>query len=289
MEVRKMRLRRLLLPLVLVPLLALPPLTIAEERQPGWYDTAELSLVVTSGNSEGSALGFKNLAERIWPEAALTIKAGAVRVESTTFTRFATGTPSSFVVVENETSELTAEQYFLNGRYDHELSERLLAYGGLGWDRNRPSGIANRYGAEAGLGHTWISQETASWKTFYGLTLTKQEDVFEVPGADDTFLGARLGSDYKRKIGAADYANLLTVDVNGEETDDWRADMTNSLAVSFTDRLALKASLQWLYDHQPAFAAVPLLDGLGADTGARVPFELDDLDTVFTTSLVVKF
>jgi hypothetical protein len=33
----------------------------------------------------------------------------------------------------------------------------------------------------------------------------------------------------------------------------------------------------------------PLLDSPGADTGVRVPFELDELDTVFTTSLVVKF
>jgi hypothetical protein len=46
-------------------------------------------------------------------------------------------------------------------------------------------------------------------------------------------------------------------------------------------KLALKVTLQWLYDNQPAALAI-------SPTG-EVLAEADDLDTVFTASLVINF
>jgi hypothetical protein len=59
--------------------------------------------------------------------------------------------------------------------------------------------------------------------------------------------------------------------------------------VVLNKRLALKVSLQFLYDNQPSFEELPLFDTAGVDTGTAVLAELDELDTVFTSSLVMSF
>ena len=111
--------------------------------------------------------------------------------------------------------------------------------------------------------------------------------MVEVPDQDGSFVGVRLGWDYLHNFGASTtYANILILDDNLEDTSDWRGDMVNSLTVTMTKRLALKASLKWLYDAQPSFEAVPLQDVLGVPTGELALVELENLDTIFTTSLV---
>lgn len=262
----------------------------ADGKVEGWFDSAELSYVLTAGNSEASTLGFKNTLSRVWTDSLFTLKAGAVRADATTFSRTAVGTPESFTVIETDDNNLTAESYFLNGRYLHDITERFFWYGGLGWDRNRFAGIDSRFIAEAGVGNTWIQNDNTVFKTAYAATYTDQTDVLELPNTEGSFAGLRLSSDFLHKFGtSATYANALVLDENLDETDDWRADMVNSVAVSMSRRLALKASLQWLYDNQPSFLQVALVDSLGVPTGLTVPVELDELDTVFTTSLVINF
>ena len=123
------------------------------------------------------------------------------------------------------------------------------------------------------------------------MTYTDQEDVVAVPGSD-TFAGARFSWEYVDGIGdQTTYSNALVVDQNLDDTDDLRGDMVNSLSVSMNERLALKVSLRWLYDKQPSFVSVLLFDALppgGALIGSR-PVELDELDTIFTASLVINF
>ena len=263
-----------------------------EEKKLGWSDAAELSYVMTSGNAEASTLGLKNTLTYEAEESTFTLKAAAVRAEASTFLRRAVGTPTDFVLIEQETSDLTAENYMLAGRYERDITERFFWYAGAGWDRNRFSGIDSRTVVEGGLGNTWIDREDLTFKTSYAGTWTKQEDVVELPDADDSFLGLRLSWEYEHLFGeATTYTNDLVFDENLDETSDWRADMVNSVTVSMTKRLALKASLQWLYENEPAFAAAPLFDPLdptGPPIGV-VPFELDELDTIFTTSLVINF
>ena len=66
--------------------------------------------------------------------------------------------------------------------------------------------------------------------------------------------------------------------------------MVNSIAVTMTGRLALKASLQVLFDNQPAFDLVEVRGPAPASMplGVSVPIELDDIDTIFTTALVIN-
>jgi len=256
---------------------AVPAVRAAEAT--GWTDTAEFSFVGTDGNAKSTSLGFKNTLGRKWDASAVTFRAGGIRVRTATFNRTATGG----VVTETETEATTAESYFANGRYDRKITERLFWFGGAGWDRNEPAGIRNRYIAEAGVGHVWRDTDDVKFKTGYGVTFTDEEDT---SGFGDNFAGARLSWDYANKFGAnTTYTNVFTADLNLDETSDWRADMANGLAVAMSARLALKVGLQLLYDNQPAFVLVPdTLDPL-----TPVPFELDELDTILTVSLVVDF
>jgi putative salt-induced outer membrane protein YdiY len=134
-----------------------------------------------------------------------------------------------------------------------------------------------------GAGRSWFDEDTRRFKTDLGLTYTIQEDVVENPDADDSFVGLRGSYDFFKKLTeTTDFTSALIVDENLNATEDLRADWTNSLAVAMSDRLALKASLQLLFDNDPAFTAVPL-----GDTEVLTP--LGKTDSVFTVAIVANF
>ncbi len=101
----------------------------------GWKDTAEFAFVATSGNSESSTLGFSNKLWREWGVSRFETNAKAVRAESRTEPRFAVGTPTDFDVEEPDT-QLSAENYFLDVRYDRKITQRTLWLGGVEWARD---------------------------------------------------------------------------------------------------------------------------------------------------------
>ena len=259
-----------------------------------WQDTAELSYVVTAGNSKTDTLGFKNKLWRQWVSSSFALNAGGVRANATTTTIFALGTPHNFDVTEKNNSDLTAESYYLNGRYEHKISDAFYWFVSAGWDRNRFAGVENRYTGVAGVGNIWSDTDRHKFRTDYALTFTRQIDVVRNPSVDGTFLGARIASSYFQKCGANTiYTNDLVLDENLDDTADFRANMINGLSVAMSKRLSLKVSLQWLYDHRPSFESVDLYDPLapppgGAKTGT-VLVALDTLDTIFTTSLAINF
>jgi putative salt-induced outer membrane protein YdiY len=261
-----------------------------DEASEGWAAKADLSFVRAAGNATAETLGLKGTVTRKWEQGALTLKAEGLRAESVETRRLAVGEPEDFVLVEERLSQLTAERYLLNVRYDHKISERFLWHLGVGWERNRFSGIENRSLALGGLGTVWLDREGRKFKTAYAVTVTRQEDVEPLPGADITFVGVRLSWDLALGLGEnGSYTNTLVLDQNLEQTSDFRGDMVNSIAVAVSKRLALKLSLQWLYDHSPALASVPLESGSGSAAPQTVSVELKSFDTIFTTSVVVSF
>lgn len=267
-----------------VLLLLLPGVLAGQEERPlGWSDVAELTLVFTGGNASSRTFGFKNTAEHLWEKASFKLSLGGVRTESGRTTRTATGTPDDFEVSESTQTDVTAENYFLKGRLDRTLGESSFLYGGADWDRNTFAGIQNRYGFVSGAGRAWFDEEARRLKTDLGLTYTIQEDVVEAPGADDAFFGLRGSYDYFRELTeTTELTSTLVLDQNLNETEDLRADWTNAIAVAMSERLALKAGLQLLYDNHPALTAVPL-----GDTEVLTP--LGKVDSVFTVAIVANF
>ena len=259
-----------------------------EEKEVGWSDTAELTAVFTGGNARASTLGFKNDLVRNWEDAALVLSVGALRAESTTFARAAVGgSPANFQVTTDSVSALTAESYYTRGQYDRNLNARTFWYAGGGWDRNTFAGVQNRYSGGGGLGNTWVDTDQSTFKTGYGLTYTRQEDVV---GTDATFGGLRLSYGYRRQLTATtEFTSVLVADESLNETADFRTDLINAIAVSMSSQLALKVSWQLLYDRQPSLVALPLFGLGGAPTGDTVFVELDTVDNLLTFALVATF
>lgn len=260
----------------------------AEEKKLGWAGSAELALVNASGNSEASTFSLRGDLTRTWADSLLKFEAGALRAEQTTVERRAVVGPLGEVTVfEVEDTETSAENYLLRGQYDRNITERFFAFGGAGWERNEPTGIEDRYYVVAGVGNVWADTEAYENRTGYGLAYNREE---ETSGNEEDFLSLRLTWNFLRKLTATTtFTNDLIADENLDETSDYRLENLSSLAVAMSERLALKVSLQLVYDNEPAFVAVPIEFLNGDPTGESVPVQLEELDTILSAALVVSF
>ncbi len=259
------------------------------EKKLGWQDKGELALVLTSGNSETSTFGFRNALSRIWTDAELHIEVAGLRTETATVTATPVGTSADdFVLQEESSSTLTAENYLARAKYDRTLRPRLYVYGTGGWDRNVFAGIENRYNAAGGVGNIWQDREDVRFRTDYGISVTHQIPTL---GSEVTFAGLRLSADLMRKLSASTtFTHLTIAEENLDETDDFRLDSLTALAVAMTDRLALQVSLKFLFDNVPSFVEADLLSPItGLPAGILVPVQADKLDTLFNVALVVNF
>jgi putative salt-induced outer membrane protein YdiY len=262
-----------------------------EEEALGWTNKAELSLVSTRGNSETDTLGFGATLVRNMPHSTLSLNGRGLRAGSTSTSRRAVGTsPEDYDIVETTSSLVTAEQYSLGARYEAEVSRTLFWHIGLRWERHELAGFGDRVSGAAGVGHEWWDGEGSRFRTDYALTYTSQTDLVPMPGLDDTFLGLRVSYDFWRRLTATtELGSTLVVDHNLDESEDLRGEATNWLSVAINDRLALKLSLEILYDDLPALGILALELPDGAPTGDTVTFPLEEMDTLITLSLVVDF
>jgi len=257
------------------------------EPPPTWTDNAELSFVLTAGNSESSSFGLRNTLARLFESSSLTFDIGGIRVESGTISRTAVGTgPSDFTVSEVTDRETTAENYFAQLRYDRQLSERTYVYTSGGWVRNRFAGVENRLTGAVGYGINLVKTDQGSFDVDLGVTVSREEPLI---GESVSFGGLRLGWGYTRQVTETTaFASTLVVDENLSDTDDLRADFDNSVAVSISDVFALKTGVRILYDKQPSLESIGLFDAPGGTNIGTVLTPLDKVDTQVTVSLVVS-
>jgi putative salt-induced outer membrane protein YdiY len=273
---------------VLLVLLAVLPTHPVRAQGIDWENAAELSFVSTGGNASSTTFGVKASVTGTGDQSTFKLELGGIRASSDIKTRRATGTPGSFTITETTDSKLTAASYFARARYDRAF-DGVFAFGGAGWDRNTFAGVENRYQVVAGLGRMWIDGESGRLKTDVGGTYTIQRDVSPRPGADDEFFGFRASVEARRRLTAtADYTSTVIADQNLEASEDLRGDWINSVTLTISEGLALKTSLQLLYDAQPANVPVPLFDTGGAPVGT-VSARGEEIDRVATLTLVVRF
>ena len=265
---------------------------VADEKafkldDPGLYANADLSYVLTSGNSSSSSLGFKGDVTRRWAKHALGFATGGIRASSSTDLRYAVGTPDDFEVQSPDAdAETTAESYYGRGRYDYKLSDRLFYTAGAGWERNRFSGIENRWLVDTGVGYIFINNERTSFRGMAGITYTNEEYTVE-DDRDGSFVGARLGWDFRQKLfESTTFTHTLLADENLEDTDDLRVDAQFGLHVAMSSTLGLKVNWRLRWDNSPARSEVPLIWAGGPST-VLAPYK--ELDQGFSVSLVFSF
>lgn len=275
--------------LVLLMIVSTSVRVSAQNEDKKWSDVAEFSYVVAAGNARSATLGFSNKATWEWEKTLLELKLGAIRAESTVYTRRVTSAGPPPVVVRDSDTRLTAENFYLGFQLNRNISNRFFGSISAGWKRNRFSGVENQYSGAAGIGTTWLDKPDHEFRTDYAVTYTSQEDVVPGPEGTRTFAGARLTWSYKKQLtGNTAFGNDLVVDENLKDTEDFRADMINSLQVAMSKNLALKVSLKWLFDNQPSLVTAGDPDGYLAP-GETAQVILEKLDTIFTVSLVVNF
>ncbi len=268
---------------------AFVPASAQEPPPDGWTFNGELTSVFSMGNAEALTFGLGTALENRRGPNLLKFEAGGIRTESVIVTRRAVGTPTDFVIEKDEDREKTAEAYYARARYDRALSARLFTYGGVDWMRNTFAGIDSRFLVAAGAGNIWFDREDSRFRTDYAITYTFQSDVVENPFISTNFPGVRAGWEYWRRFTATtEFDSRLVGDLNLDESDDVRVDFTNSVAVSISDALALKPSLQLLWRNLPALAETPLFGPGGEDLGQTVTSPLEKSDLLFRLALVVK-
>ena len=295
----------------------------ADDDAPGWNNAAELSIVRTGGNADTQTLGFSNTLRVRGTRDRLRLRFDGVRSRAgderylslAPGVRFQPGgRPDEFeTVVVRPPQEPDVEQYFLEGRYDRELGEHFLWHAGASWDRNNDAGIRNRTIVFGGVGNTWIDRESTGLATAYGVSYTSREELVADSAKADHFAGLRIDSDYRQRLGTITSVDgTLTLNVNVTDPSDYSLNTVSGAAVAMTDHLSLRISLQWLYEHQPAFenaaivALVALRDPDGAPGSGDELFETvadggvaielgrgrlrkDGLDTILRTALVISF
>ncbi len=263
----------------------------AQEKKPGllgpWAGTAEVSYVVTGGNTSTSALSIGTSLTRKWARDSLLFKSFILTSQATTTTRTAQGTVDDFVILEDVIKRKVAENYLLSAGYDRRISQKLAGQASISWDRNRFAGVDDRIMVATGFGYAWVEKPRTVVKTSGGLTYTLRQYVGQEM---ESFAGFRLSVNSDQKISeSSSVSTVFIFDDNLKKTADWRFDWTNSVRAAISKSLALKVSLRSFYARVPAVQNLALFDPLGEPTGLFVPYPLKKLDLYWTTSIVINF
>ncbi len=272
--------------------LAAAPAQAAEV--PGWYSTADLSFVLSEGNTRTNTLGVSGDLTRNWLRTSWTTTASFVRTSVGEPTRRAVGNSAADAALENGPRVTKAEKLFADTNFLRRVTERFYWNVGGTFDRDRFAGLDSRVLAKAGVGYMWENRQDARFSTGVAATYTSQQDTVDDPETEDTFAGVQLNADGERRFGDTDqhvYASTLVVDQNLQDTDDLRFNWDNSLAVAMTRRLALQVGVVLAFDNLPQLVEFPLFvrtpQGL-AETSLRIPGRAEKLDTTATVSLVIN-
>ncbi len=257
---------------------------LAQDKPKAWSNQIDLGGVWTSGNSESSNLSLKEAYTWKSDRADFNLNLAAVRADNARITRFAIGTPDDYDVIEDRTRQLSAENYSFGMRYGQKISARTSWFVSTDWARDEIAGLKNRYGLAAGLANVLADGERHKLKTSYGAKWVDEQNVFEPAGFDGSYPALALVLDQWLKVTkTSEYSQRLAIDANTDESKDWRANWNHGFSVSVNGAIAIKLGLTLQYDNQPAFVAVPLQGSTEV-----IALELDELDTIFTTALVIK-
>ncbi|MCP3980077.1 MAG: DUF481 domain-containing protein [bacterium] len=298
----------------------LPQAAVAQDegkKETGWFNSTDLSLVVTEGNSKTETLGFKDTLQRKWERSNFKLYADVVISDTADDVFLQVEEGLSFAPGETltdfDTTEVTpskepdVEKYFIEGRYTNRFGSSKMWNAGASWDRNEDAGILNRYIGFGGIGNVWKDGEQLDLETSYGLSFTDREEETPDPEKEEQFWGFRATVDLDwRMTEATSLGYRLTGNLNLEDKSDYTIDTTGSLSVNMSKHLALKVSLQFLYNSEPAledadiFAYVVFNDltgefeTVGENQGTEIEIgegqvRKEQLDTVFRTSLVINF
>ena len=258
-----------------------------DEPSRAWSNGTELSLVVVSGNSQANTLGFRNVYERRWTRATVTWETGWVRAASRDGDRFAVMQPGGKIEIVEPAIEVDSQRFHSKLGFRQEIDGRHYWFTNFDSVRDEPSNINHLFVGAGGVGTQWADGDRLRFRTEYGVSYSDEALVLE---GQNSFAGYRLA--YALNAGLASAVTVdseLTFDGSFEASDDVRMDWLNGVTVSLSEQVALRSSIRLLFRNTPALQEIDLeAPQLGGVIGT-VEIPKKQLDTSFTTSLVITF
>lgn len=267
--------------LTLFGFIAVDPASAQEAEGPErpWSNTADLSVVITGGNSGVLSIALSDKFTYRWTRSQVVFEAAGLKTRTEERDLVNEGGQ----VEVRERSRTTAEEYALSGRYRYRFYEGAFAFSSAGWRRDEFAGIDNRYTGALGLGYQLLDAERTKLSIEVGTDWTREEPL---DLAADEFVGAQVRTSLEQRL--SDVAKLdseVELLENLENTDDLRLNWFNAVTASLSEVFAIKLGYLVRYDNEPALEIVP-----GDDPGEpAATFAFDKTDTRFSASLVVNF
>jgi putative salt-induced outer membrane protein YdiY len=253
-----------------------------------WRNRTEFSLVITGGNASASTVGLQNTLRRRSERGEWRFDVATIRTDATRITRRAVGSADAFSIVTERDTERTSERVRTQLRKDIHLSERTFAYGSVGWDRNLFAGFRSRAVTALGGGTRLEAPDRWTLKLGSALTYTVEDDVDPDPERPARFAGLRGTLDHSHQLSAGTSLELeWVVDANARAWRDTRANLTQGVAATLSERLALKTTLQLLLVNDPPSVRVPLFTPAAEPTSTSVLTPLGKVDRSLSVALVV--
>jgi putative salt-induced outer membrane protein YdiY len=294
------------------------------QKKLGWTNAADFSLVVTEGNSSAQTLGLADHLRYVWPDARFSFDMTGVQTNKNDDHYFlvAPGVqfpvggqpPTTSTTLIKPEPTVDVRTYLIGGRYDKDISKRLFWNVGASWDHNKDAGIVRRYIAFAGIGNKWVDGDRRRFVTDYGISYTDRKEEEPDPEKEPRFGGLRLGYSYVENFNkTTTFESIFSSNTNLADTGDTSINTTNSVSVAMSSHFSLKASLQWLFESEPALETgldvIAFVDVVNPDgvpgTGdeffrtqssggvklvvGTADARKDKLDTIFRTSFVISF
>ena len=280
---------------------------------PGWYTSADLSAVVSNGNSDTINVGATLNVRRMWLRTSWTNVAS--------FTRNDVRDPQRLAIINGTTATVEKGEYvaksekvFANTNFERRVTERFFWNLGGTFERDKFAGLNSRLTGVAGIGMLWQNTNGDGFiKLGVAGTYTGQDEVVDDPETENQFAGIRGTIDGEKRFGDQKqhvFTSNLIVDENLQNTDDLRMNWQNSLAAAISQKLQLKVGLVLAYDNAPQLVDLPVTvalpggafrDADAADIAritagndisiveGKLATPAEKLDLTFTASIVINF
>ena len=207
------------------------PLAAQEPPKKPLTATASVAFVDAAGNTDVTTLSGDQRLEYAPPGSGWTL--------------------SEFVaLVYGRTDGVTsANALKLGARADRALSDRLSAFGGGSFERNRFAGIARRFEEIAGLAYRIVTEPRDQLSAELGASFNQQRSV---DGTDDAFVAARAAGTYRHLFSEHAWVQQLVEFLpNLETAADRRINAETSLVAPLSERFAVKVAYTIRFDNLP--------------------------------------
>jgi putative salt-induced outer membrane protein YdiY len=188
-----------------------------------WKDSAELSLVSTTGNSFTQTTSGKNTFNYDWSRAGLELFGAGLGAKSE--------------------GRVTAEEYNAGEKISWKATERNYLFERFKWTKNRFAGIRNRYETTAGAGRQVLKLDRHSAFLELGFGHTSEERI----GSEAVkFASGRVYTKYALKISdTSNFSQDFEYLHNFDDPRDYRHNAETALTAAVSSTFSIKLSYLW--------------------------------------------